>query len=503
VKPTPAITVKELRGGEMRRRDISRLLMACAVTPYVVPWVARAQMCAPGSYEKTPAETAAGVKVADSSRCPGDWRRYGADPTGNADSTAAIQAACNADKLAFDSSGGTYLVSATISIPSGTTVRGAGASATQITCANGGISVFATSDARDVTVEKIKVTVTGPSEKAYTAAVRFYKSTNCSCNDCEIIGCNWAGVLINDSTDCTVDHCFFHDFQGSVHDSADVCIYNQSHRNTVKNNRCYGGNWHGISIQDPYNNTLPSNNMVTENAIGQHLAYGLMVYVPTAGDTFNQLIGNKVENIQGSVLGNNSGAGIYVVGAGAGGTTVSDNTVRNCCVQTTQRSLAPAGIGIAGLSSAAAPVSVTGNTVLEMRAHDAILVVSCKGCPVKVTGNTATLPSGNLTGTPIQIDASSNVNVTGNSATRAQETTGRCIFVYANAIAVSNISVVGNSCFGGRFVQIEFSSTAGGSITDVVCTDNIAQGVGGNSNCIRLAGVKNATVSGNKCLART
>jgi parallel beta-helix repeat protein len=316
------------------------------------------------------------------------------------------------------------------------------------------------------------------------------------------MGCNWAGVLINDSTNCTVDHCYFHDFQGSVQNSADVCIYNQSHRNTVKNNRCYGGNWHGISIQDPYNNSLPSNNMVTHNAVGQHQAYGLMVYVPTTGDTFNQLIGNSVENIQGSVLGNNSGAGIYVVGAGAGGTTVADNTVRNCCVQTTQRSLAPAGIGIGGISQAAAPVSVTGNTVLEMRAHDAILVVSCKG-PITLSGNTATLPPGNSTGTPIQIDASSNVSVTGNSATRAPDTNGRCIFVYANAIAISNISVVGNSCHGGKFVQIEFFSTAGGSITDVVCTDNISQGIGTNSNCIRLVAVKNATVSGNKCLPGT
>jgi parallel beta-helix repeat protein len=487
----------------MRRRDINKLLVAYAVTPAVVPWVARAQTCAPGSYNETPRETAAGIRVVDSSRCPGDWRRYGADPTGKADSTAAIQAACNANELAVDVSGGTYVVSAAISIPSGVTVRGAGTSATQITCANGGISLLTASNAHDATVEKIKFTVTTVSKAAYTAAVKFSNSTNCSCHDCEIIGCNWAGVLLNDSSNCTVDHCYFHDFQGSVYDSADVCIYNQSHRNTVKNNRCYGGNWHGIAIQDPYNNSLPSHNRVTHNAVGQHQAYGLMVYVPTAGDTFNQLIGNSVENIQGSVLDNNSGAGIYVVGAGAGGTTVADNTVRNTCVQTTQRTLAPAGIGIGGISQTAAPVSVTGNTVLDMRAHDAILVVSCKGGPISVSGNTATLPPGNSAGTPIRIEASSNVSVTGNSATRAPETIGRCIFVYANAIAVSNISVVGNSCHGGRFVQIEFFSERGGTITDVVCTDNISQGIGSNSDCIRLVAVKNATVSGNKCLPGT
>jgi hypothetical protein len=483
----------------MRRRDLIELLLAWGAAPAVAPWTARAQTCELLSYDRTPAENAAGVTIVDSSRCPGDWRRYGADPTGNSDSTAAIQAACNANKLAFDATGGTYLVSAQIAIPTGVTVRGAGASATLIACSNGGISIFKASGATAVIVEKIKFGVTVASKEAHTAAVEFYKSNNCGCNNCEMVGCNWAGVLIYDSSYCTVDHCYFHDFQGSVQDSADVCIYNHSTYNSVTNNLCFGGNWHGISIQDPYNNSLPSNNLVANNSIGQHQAYGLMVYVPATGDTFNQLSGNTVENIQGSVLGNNSGAGIYIVGAGAGGTTVANNAVRNCCVQTTQRSLAPAGIGIAGISQSAAAVSVTGNTVLAIRAHDAILIVSCKG-PITLSGNTTTLPPGNSTGTPIRIDASSNVTVTGNSASRDQETNGRCILIYANAIAVSNISVVGNSCYGGKYAQIEFLPTGGGSISDVLCTNNICQGVSPNDNCVRLIRVQNATVSGNKCL---
>lgn len=483
----------------MQRRDVNKMLMALAATTAASPKAAWAQNCEPGNYDETAEEMAARVTIVDPSRCPGDWRRYGADPTGNTDSTAAIQAACNANKLAFDASGGTYLVSARIAIPSGVTVRGAGASATQITCANGGISIFETSGASGVVVEKLGINVTAVSKEAHTAAVEFRKSTHCSCNDCEIVGCNWDGVLINDSTYCTVDHCNFHDFQGSVWDSADVCIYNQSHHNTVTNNRCFGGNWHGVSIEDPYNNSLPSNNLVANNFVGQHQAYGLLVYIPTAGDTFNRLIGNTVENIQGSVLENSSGTGVYVVGAGAGGTTVANNTVRNCCVQTTQRTLAPAGIGINGISQAAAPVSVTGNTVLDMRSYDAILVVSCKGS-VTLSGNTTTLPSGNVAGTPIFIDASSNVKVQGNSATRAQDTTGRCIFVYANAVAVSNISVLGNSCYGGAYAQIEFLPAAGGSIEGVVCTNNVCRGLPPNENCVRLVRVANAAVSGNKCL---
>ena len=117
-----------------------------------------------------------------------------------------------------------------------------------------------------------------------------------------------------------------------------------------------------------YSNSLPSNNMVANNSVAGQQAYGLMVYMPYPGDTFNQLIGNSVENIQGSVLGHDSGAGIYTVGAGAGGTTVANNTVRNCCVQTTvNRTMAPAGIGVAGISQVAAPVTVSGNTVSDVR----------------------------------------------------------------------------------------------------------------------------------------
>jgi hypothetical protein len=485
----------------VHRRDLTRLLAMCAATSLAVPRKALAQTCDVGKGEATPAETTAGAKIIDASLCPGDWRRYGADPSGQADSTAAIQAACNSNKLAFDTAGGTYLVSGNIKIPSGVTVRGASTAPTTVMCADGGRSIFLVSGATGVVVENIKLLTTAVSAKAHTGAVEFFESTQCSCNQCEIIGCNWAGVLIHGSTHCTVNGCYFHDFIGAVQDSADVCIYDQSHANIIMNNRCSGGNWHGIAIQDPYNNSVPSHNQVKNNSVGQHKAYGIMVYMPTAGNSYNDITGNEIQDIQGSVLDNNSGAGIYVVGAGAGGTSVTNNTVRNCCVQTKQQSLAPAGIGISGISASAAPINVSGNTVSDMRAHDAILIVSSKG-PVTVSGNTASVPVRNAA-SPIRIDATSNVTISGNSATRDRATVGRCIFVHANAIAISNISITGNSCFGGTYPQIELLPTDGGSISDVVCTDNVCRGSGPNVDCIRLVAVGNAKVSGNKCLPGT
>jgi len=411
----------------------------------------------------------------------------------------AIQAACRSNQLAFDATGGAYRVSGRITVPSGVTVRGAGIAATSISCSDGATSIFVTTQATGVIVERIKFVVSAVSTAAHTGAVEFNTSTKCSCRQCEMVGCNWAGVLIHDSTYCTVDRCYCHDFQGTVQDSADVCIYNRSHHNLVTNNRCCGGNWHGISIEDPYSNSLPSHNLVAGNTVGAHRAYGLMVYVPSPGDTFNELTGNTVQDIQGSVLGRNSGAGIYVVGKGAGGTTVSGNTVRNCCVQTTRSILAPAGIGINGISAVAAPVSIRENTVEDMRAHDAILVISSSG-RVTLAANSATLPPGNPA-SPIRVEGSSHVNVTGNSLGRDPATSGRCIAVHANAVAVANITITGNTCRGGASPQIELSSTAGGSISDVVCTGNTCRGPGVTPNCIRLVGVHGAAVSENVCLA--
>ena len=48
--------------------------------------------------------------------------------------------------------------------------------------------------------------------------------------------------------------------------------------------------------------------------------------MPDTGDSYNQIIGNFIENITGSyALNTSSGAGIYVSGAGIGGTVISGN----------------------------------------------------------------------------------------------------------------------------------------------------------------------------------
>ena len=72
----------------MHRRDISKLLLAGSVGASAIPQLAQAQTCTAPCYARTPAEITAGVTPVDTSREPGDVRRYGAIGDGNASHTA-------------------------------------------------------------------------------------------------------------------------------------------------------------------------------------------------------------------------------------------------------------------------------------------------------------------------------------------------------------------------------------------------------------------------------
>jgi hypothetical protein len=77
----------------MQRRDFSRILFASSATSLLAATSSQAQS-AP-VYAQTTAESTAGVTPVNYGYVPGDVRRYGADPTGSADSTTAIQNALN------------------------------------------------------------------------------------------------------------------------------------------------------------------------------------------------------------------------------------------------------------------------------------------------------------------------------------------------------------------------------------------------------------------------
>jgi hypothetical protein len=85
------------------------------------------------AYNKTAAEIAAGVTIANAGYPPGDIRRYGADPTGITDSTVAFQSAINVcSGIRTGSTNnvsiplGTFKISSTLTVPSVVHINGSG-----------------------------------------------------------------------------------------------------------------------------------------------------------------------------------------------------------------------------------------------------------------------------------------------------------------------------------------------------------------------------------------
>lgn len=489
----------------MDRRDISRNLFSVAVGAAILSNRSEGQTCVAPCWAQTSSEAAAGVVPTNTSFRPGDWRRYGADPTGSVDSTVAIANSCKANAISFDESGGTYLVGSasvpSIVVPSGVTVQGAGFK-TILQAANGSNPVFSLSGAGSVCLRDLKITCVAVGTTA-VGAIHIFNSTNVIVENCEIVTGSLWGVALWDSKYCTVSHCYIHNTANSQMESSDIIVYNNSSYNVISENQCFGGiNSFGIMIQDPYSTSFPSKNVVSNNRVGQHSGYGIACYLPDAADTYNQILGNYVENIQGTALSDgSSGAGIYVVGAGAGGTEISGNNVRNCCVQTSSQILAPAGIGVNGLSSSNAPVSVVGNQVDAMPKYNGILVTS-SAAVVNVTGNSVRMPAGNSTGSAIMVENSSAVNVSSNITQQAGS--GRCILFYASAVSapLTQLSVVGNTCVGAGFNQIDFSVNGTVGFSGVVCANNSCRCTA-SVYCISLYLVDHCIVSGNVCSATT
>jgi|GEM_PF-4699941 len=99
----------------MRRRDISVGLITATVTASVAGSAAEAQTRNAPGHARTGQEAAAGVTPADHSYLPGDVQRYGADPTGAADSSAAInRASAVGQQVTFPP--GAYLVKSSLTV---------------------------------------------------------------------------------------------------------------------------------------------------------------------------------------------------------------------------------------------------------------------------------------------------------------------------------------------------------------------------------------------------
>jgi hypothetical protein len=260
---------------------------------------------------------------------------FGAVGNGVTNDTSAIQAALNAGagKSVYIPAG-TYKTSNALTIPSQTVVYGDGPG-TVISCTNPASSQFIINGGTKCQVHDLSINVTTVGTTPYVAGIEIKNSsTFCIVQRVSFSGLNWCGVWVNQSDQCQISECNFANWRGAIQDSSDVCIYQNCSNNIISNNQMNGGGAHGVLIQDPFSGFYPNRTLVIGNRIGLHTTYGVVIYLPTGPvDTFNQVIGNFIESIQGSFASNrSSGAGIYVVGAGTGGTVISNNTINNCCV---------------------------------------------------------------------------------------------------------------------------------------------------------------------------
>lgn len=435
---------------------------------------------------------------------PEDVRRYGADPTGTVDSTTAIQNALNAHAGAsVHIPAGTYKTITQLTVPSGTLLYGDGMKVSTISCSIGSINQIVTGGDR-VTLRDFTINVTSVGASSQVGGVNVLNSNYCVVEKLEISGVSWAGVFIaGNSSYNVVQNCFFHNFQGTLQDSADISLSYQSGEtdyNIIANNLCSGGNEEGISMLGVGPGNCAKYNLITGNRITQHTTYGILDYVNvTATDCYNQIVNNYIENIQGTTRSGQSGAGIYT--AASGGMLIQGNTVINCCVQTASYGLAPAGIGINGVLAGMAPPNIVGNVIENMTKFDGILIVSSPA-GANVIGNRIRMPTNTTGSGAIYVNTSSNVNVNANMIDITPTTGSTVIGVLINpTTAIANVAVNNNRILGGNGGGIRVSGS--NTLSGLTISGNTYQGGGTASQGIQLANCVQAVVTGNNLISNT
>lgn len=501
------------------------------------------------------------------------------DPTGAADSAAAINAAIAA-AAALGVKGirfsGTYLVSVSILGASRLALIGHAGATIKTNAAD--ISLLSLSGKSGSRVEGIKFWQTAAGANSQVAAVDLTNATDCHVSGCEMVGMQWAGVWLNRSARCSVRECYMHGWNGAVQDAADVCVYQDAVDCIVWGNWLFGGGEHGVLVQDPYSVAplLPKRNLIAHNVIGQHTGYGAILYMPaqnatftasiagttltvtavsagtlavgqrvsnaalgtsygyitalgtgaggtgtytldTAGavastaivtttptDTFNRFIANQIFDIQGSFATNrSSGAAMYLAGDGIGATICAQNVINNCCVQTLNRSLTPAGIGVNGVQVGCTKPVLSDNVISGMTQGDGILVASSPG-GCKINGGLITIPSTNngtgvggasLTGTGVRVDGSNNVSVeTPDVEVRGS---GNAVFAYANGVNMSDITITGGRISAAAATPLRVDQNGGFAVSNFVATGVRAKTTSDAVNAVQLASINGGLIEMN------
>jgi parallel beta-helix repeat protein len=455
------------------------------------------------------AELAAGVSPVNLSYAVGDIRRYGAALDGVTNDTTAVQNWLKVGGNLTFPVAQTALISAPVALVSNTTIQAANGATLKIAVNN--VNMMTGTNLANVIIRALTFVSTSAVSTVQVAGLYLTGSNNCTVEECIFTGMSFTGIWAQAISYCTIRaNNFTGNLGAQTNSSADINVTSSgttaSNYNVIDGNFCFGGGEFGIAVWDPYAGVLPTNNIITNNRIGGCTGYGILIYMPDAGDSYNQVIGNHVENVTGSIASNtSSGAGIYILGNGNGGTVCANNTVRNCCINTANATLAPAGIGVSGQAVGAAPIIVSGNTISDMSQYNGILVTGCNG--VTVTGNTIRMPATQTnTGHGIFITNTTLFNVIGNNVLMLSTTQSQSgIALTAIGASYSSGTISGNTISGGHAAQIRFIANGGNTYSHVSITGNIC--VGGDASSIPLMFDNNMAVdvmvTGNQFLATT
>ena len=474
-----------------------------------------------GYWPQTAAELAAGVTPATYSYQPGDLRRYGGDPTGVADSTTALS---NAIAQCAQATGapviipsGTFMFAGTtIALASNVHIIGAGSSSVlnfESTANNDFISGNGIANA---SVRGLKINIVNAQAGGnYIGAVAFHANcTNCSVSDCEITGVTSTGVLLDGSSYCHVARNYFHGFNygTGVNDSSDIHLMVQPtstnafncEYNIIEANECFGGNNIGISIETSATpDNLMRKNLIIGNRVGTHTAYGIICYSHQTGDTYNQVIGNYIENISGtsSSQGGTTGAGIYTTMSGV---KIANNSIVNCCTATSASGLAPGGIGIN--APVGAPVEVTGNSIFDMAQGNATAGLVISGIYVanapagsNITGNTISQQvAGGITAGIYIGPGVTGLNICGNLISILNTIAGtRGILIYAASANISNLALTGNTLAGSAYAGIQTIAAGAYLVSNVTVQGNSVTGMASAGVPLYLTSLQQSSVAGN------
>lgn len=314
-------------------------------------------------------------KVREIEKSPMD---FGAVGDGVTDDSAAVQRAFNASTYVKFPPLPFYLASPVTPQGNATIL---GSRGTSIILKDGDTTGFDLTGLTGVTIKGFKFscaaltgTLGGTNGKA---AVYLYNSAQCTIEDNFFFNIYNAGIRLYDSSNNKIRGNYFGDWftTGTANDdAANIYLMGASSYNLIDGNFCLGANaGTGITISDYYLvGKQPTGNIVTNNRVDNKKAYGILLYTtltgsPTGYDCKTIISNNTVSNIYGTYVAGNSGAGIYL--QGAGGAVCSNNTVYNCCISTTIFGTLAMACITANIANVAdtAPILVSNNKVHSMR----------------------------------------------------------------------------------------------------------------------------------------